>query len=99
MEEYDFDKRLAELERRIRNAEKKLNEISQKESHLHNLTLRLAATEMAISEVLQKRRMIVPAEFEKRVKTFVKSLDKEISEKKISNYLDRVWKEFEGKED
>lgn len=99
MEEYDFEKRLAELERRIRNAEKKLNEISQKEGHLHNLTLRLAATEMAISEVLQKHKMIVPAEFEKRVKTFVKSLDKEISEKKISNYLDRVWKEFEGKED
>jgi small-conductance mechanosensitive channel len=99
MEEYDFDKRLAELERRIRDAEKKLNEISQKEGHLHNLTLRLAATEMAISEVLQKHKMIVPAEFEKRVKTFVKSLDKEISEKKISNYLDRVWKEFEGKED
>ena len=99
MEEYDFDKLLAELERRIRDAEKKLNEISQKEGHLHNLTLRLAATEMAISEVLQKHKMIVPAEFEKRVKTFVKSLDKEISEKKISNYLDRVWKEFEGKED
>ena len=99
MEEYDFEKRLAALERRIRNAEKKLNEISQREGHLHNLTLRLAATEMAISEVLQKHQMIVPAQFEKRVKTFVKSLDKEISEKKISNYLDRLWKDFEGKED
>jgi len=99
MEEYDSDKRLTELERRIRDVEKKLNEIYQKEGHLHNLTLRLAATEMAISEVLQKHRMIVPAEFEKRVQTFVKSLDKEISEKKISNYLDRVWKEFEGKEE
>lgn len=99
MEEYDFDKRLAELERRIRSAEKKLNEVSKKEERLHNLILRLAATEMAISEVLQKRRLIVPAEFEKRVETFIKSLDKEISEKKISTYLDRVWEEFEGKED
>lgn len=99
MEEYNFDRRLAELERRIRNTEKKLNEVSKKEDRLHNLTLRLAATEMAISEVLQKRQMIVPAEFEKRVETFVKSLDKEISQKKISNYLDKVWEEFDGKED
>ena len=99
MEEYDYDKRLAELERRIRNVEKKLNEITKKEDRLHNLTLRLAATEMAISEVLQKHRMIVPAEFEKRVKTFVNSLDKEISEKKISSYLDKVWEEFKKKED
>lgn len=99
MEEYDFDKRLAELERRIRNAEKKLNEISKKEDRLHNLTLRLAANEMAISEVLQKHQMIVPAEFEKRVKTFIKNLDQEISEKKISNYLNKLWDEFEGKQD
>ena len=99
MEEYDFDKRLAELERRIRYAEQKLSEIREKEARLHNLTLRLAATEMAISEVLQRKGMIVPAEFEKRVETFVKLLDKEISEKKISSYLNKVWKEFEGKQD
>jgi len=42
--------------------------------------------------------MIVPAEFEKRVKTFIKNLDKEISEKKISNYLNKLWDEFEGKQ-
>ena len=99
MEEYDSDKRLAELERRIRNVEKKLNELSKKEDRLHNLTLRLAANEMAISEVLQKHQMIVPGEFEKRVKTFIKNLDKEISEKKISNYLNKLWDEFEGKQD
>ncbi|OGG06951.1 MAG: hypothetical protein A3F83_16595 [Candidatus Glassbacteria bacterium RIFCSPLOWO2_12_FULL_58_11] len=96
MDEEEFEKRLGEVERRIRQTDKRLNEISARESRLHNLVLRLAATGMALSEALQRNKLISPAEFEKRVETHLKSLDQEISEKKTSQYLDNLWKELEG---
>ena len=96
MDEEEFEKRLGEVERRIRQTDKRLNELSARESRLHNLVLRLSATGMALSEALQRNKLISPAEFEKRVETHLKSLDQEISEKKTSQYLDNLWKELEG---
>jgi len=99
MEEEEFERRLRELERRSRQLDRKLSELSERERRLHNLILRLAAAGMVVSEVLQKRKMIEPAEFEKRVETHLRTLDQEISGKKILRYLEKIWKEFEEKND
>jgi hypothetical protein len=98
MDEQDSDKRLEELERRIRQLEKELRKLKEVDSRRHGSVMRLAALGMALSETLQKRKMISAAEFEKRVETHLKTLDREISDKKISNYLDRIWKEYESRE-
>ena len=98
MGDYELERRVEELERRIRELERKQRELRNQDIRRQGVVMRLAATGMALSEVLQKRKMIDPAAFEKRVAGFLEILDQEISEKKIGSLLDGVWREFEQKE-
>ncbi len=93
MDDDELEKRLAALERRQREQDRRLRELDERERRLHNLTLRLAATGMAVSEALQRHRLIDPAEFEQRVQGHLQSLDREISQKKTARYLEDLWKE------
>ena len=95
MGEERIEKRLEKLEQRLRVIEAKLESISADEKRLHNIVLRLAATSMAISEIMQKRRMIEIRQFEEQVRKNIKTLDQEISQKKTSRYLEDIWKKFD----
>ncbi|MBW7995048.1 MAG: hypothetical protein FVQ81_00465 [Candidatus Glassbacteria bacterium] len=99
MGDYEVERRVEELERRIRELERDLRALRDKDTRRQGVVMRLAATGMALSEVLQQHKMIDPVKFEKRVAEFLASLDQEISEKKIGSLLDGLWKEFgSGKE-
>ncbi|HUU26245.1 MAG TPA: hypothetical protein VM123_00400 [archaeon] len=99
MDEQNLEKRLEKIERHLEGLSARLDELADKERKLHNLVLRLAATGMAVSEVLQKRQMIKAKEFEQRVAGFLKTLDQEISEKKTARYLENIWKKFEEQDE
>ncbi len=98
MGEYELERRVEELERRIRELEQKQRDLRDQDIRRQGVVMRLAATGMAISEVLQKRKMIEPISFEKRVAGFLTILDQEISEKKIGSLLDGLWRKH-GKKD
>ena len=98
MGDYEVERRVEELERRIRELEREVRELREKDIRRQSVVMRLAATQMALSEIMQQRKMIDPAKFEKRVNGFLVILDQEISEKKIGSLLDGVWKKFEDKE-
>ncbi len=99
MGEYELERRVEELERRIRELEQKQRALRDQDIRRQGVVMRLAATGMALSEVLQKRKMIEPVTFGKRVAEFLASLDQEISEKKISSLLEGVWRDFKRKDD
>ena len=99
MGEYELERRVEELERRIRELEQKQRALRDQDIRRQGVVMRLAATGMALSEALQRRKMIDPVAFEKRVAEFLASLDQEISEKKISSLLDGVWRDFKRKDD
>ena len=98
MNDEELEKRLKEIEKRLRELEKRFVYLDRRQRSLHNQVLRLAAIEMAVTEVLQKHGQIKPGKFEEQVERFVGSLDQEISEKKTGRFLDRIWREFEGKD-
>jgi hypothetical protein len=98
MDEDSLERRLKKLELLFEELAEKVSELGEREKRLHNLLLRLAATGMAVTEIMQKQQMIKPKEFEKQVEGFLRSLDQEISEKKIDRYLENLWKEFGGKD-
>ncbi len=98
MGEYELERRVEELERRIRELEQKQRALRDQDIRRQGVVMRLAATGMALSEVLQKRKMIEPVTFEKRVAEFLTSLDQEISEKKIGSLLEGVWRDFKRKD-
>jgi hypothetical protein len=98
MDEMDLEKRLTELEQRVRELSRNNLELAQSERRLHNLVLRLGSTVMAVTERLQKNGLIKPDEFEKRSQYFLKSLDREISEKKTTRLLDDLLEHGEDKE-
>ncbi len=99
MGDYELERRVEELERRIRELEQKQRALRDQDIRRQGLVMRLAATGMALSEAMQRRKMIEPVSFEKRVAEFLVSLDQEISEKKIRSLLDGVWREFKQKDD
>ena len=99
MGDYEVERRVEELERRIRHLEREVKELRDKDIRRQGVVMRLAATEMALSEIMQQRKMIDPATFEKRVNGFLVILDQEISEKKITGLLDGLSKKFEEKDE
>ncbi|HLA39990.1 MAG TPA: hypothetical protein VJ417_08335 [Candidatus Glassbacteria bacterium] len=94
MDDQERDKRVKELERRIRQLENDLRELRESDTRRHGSVMRLAALGMALSEVLQKKKLIGGAEFEKRIEEHLNTLDREISDKKIASYLERIWREY-----
>jgi hypothetical protein len=99
MGDYEVERRVEELERRIRHLEREVKELRERDIRRQGVVMRLAATEMALSEVMQQRKMIDPAKFEKRVNGFLVILDQEISEKKITGLLDGLSKKFEEQDE
>ncbi|MBN2287955.1 MAG: hypothetical protein JXQ83_01385 [Candidatus Glassbacteria bacterium] len=97
MDEEKLARRLGRIEERLEAIEAGLADLSRREKRLHNLVLRLAAIDMAITEILQKQGQIKPSQFEERVERFIGTLDQEISEKKTGRFLDKIWQEFEGR--
>ena len=95
MDQEQFEERLEKIDEVLKKLESELKDLSRREKRLHNLVLRLAAINMAVTEALQKHRQIKPNEFEKRVGQFLGSLDQEISDKKTGRYLERIWEEFD----
>ena len=83
MEDKDVQARLTEIETR-------LQELDQREKKLHNVALKLSAVVMVLSEKLQEKKMLNNEEFEKRVQANLKSLDREISDRRTRRMLDNL---------
>jgi len=93
-----IEEHIWKIEGRLLKLESELKSLSRREKRLHNLVLRLAAINMAVTEAMQKHGQIKPEQFEERVERFLNSLDQEISEKKTGLFLDKIWKQLEDKE-
>ncbi len=79
-----------ELEYRLEEAEQKLAVLEEREKKLRNQVLRLTAVAMALSEKLQEKKMLQSGQFEERVQAHLKTLDREISDRRTERLLDEL---------
>ncbi|MEA2062740.1 MAG: hypothetical protein U9P14_03490 [Gemmatimonadota bacterium] len=82
------------LEQRLKKLEGEISEIRERERRLHNLVLRLAAINMAVTDIMQKKHWIKPKQFEEQVEKYLGTLDQEISENRTKRYLDKLLRDF-----
>ncbi|MCE5271140.1 hypothetical protein LLH00_07640 [bacterium] len=79
-----------ELEYRLEEAEQKLAVLEEREKKLRNQVLRLTAVAMALSEKLQEKKILQSEQFEDRVQAHLKTLDREISDRRTERLLDEL---------
>jgi hypothetical protein len=79
-----------ELETRLEEAEQRLKALEENEKRRHNQVLRLTAVVMALSEKLQEKKILRGEQFEQRVQAHLKSLDREISDRRTQHLLDEL---------
>lgn len=84
MEEKDLPKRLEELESRI-------SDLDHREKRLRNVALKLSAVVMTLSEKLQEKKLLRSDEFERRVQAHLKTLDREISDRRTLKLLEDLF--------
>ncbi len=79
-----------ELEIRLEQVERQLKLFEESDRRRHNQLLRLTAVVMALSEKLQEKKMLRGDQFEQRVQAHLKSLDREISDRRTQHLLDEL---------
>ena len=88
----EIDEKFEDIERRLKIIRDEQKELNQKQNGLTNLLMRLAASQMAIADALQKKKIIEPKSFEETVDRNLGNLDQEMTDRKIKNLLNQVWK-------
>lgn len=79
-----------ELEIRLEQVERQLKLFEESDRRRHNQLLRLTAVVMALSERLQEKKLLRGEQFEQRVQAHLKSLDREISDRRTQQLLDEL---------
>ena len=92
----EIDKKFDEIERKLKILRDEQHELTKKQNGLNNLLMRLAASQMAIADSLQKKKIIEPKSFEEAVDRNLGNLDQELTDRKIQNILNQVWKGKSG---